>query len=1019
MFRTVVRFLSAALGACACVFAGGPALALDPAQAITRYVHRTWTTEAGLPQNTVYASVVSSDGYLWLGTDEGLVRFDGLRFVVFDRGNTPALRDPFVFSLHEARDGSLWAGTDRGGLTRLRDGRFTHYGSERGLPSGRVQAIADARDGTVWVGLRGGGLARVGDETVQIFTSADGLSSDNVLAVLEDRAGRLWVGTDRGLDRLEGSRFVRFDTSHGLPPGGVRALREDRQGRLWVGTIDGMLGARLTGGGLAVLRGDRFDHVSRDWLVPSSAVMTIHEDHGGTLWIGTAGGGLVRVHEGKVAHWLLGASPVDDLVYDIAEDAERNLWLGTAPGGLHRLRDSAFVTWTADDGLTDEVVEALYEDAAGVTWVGTHAGGICQVLPPARPSRPVTCLSTPQGLAHLRVNAMTGDGAGGLWVGTQGGLNRLVGRTFTRYGVEAGLPIAHVNALLRDRHGRLWVGTWGGGVARQEPDAPLRFVPLPGTAGLYVTSLLEDSTGRLWIGTTDGLVAWSGNTLVNMTVERGLPTGIEALHADRDGALWIGTRRDGLYRYTDDRLVHYTVREGLFDNLVGTILEDDTGHFWFTCNKGIFRVSRAQLLAFAEGRRTSVESRAFDTADGMRNRECNFGQGRLEARDGRLWFATVGGVAVIDPRRLLRNTVPPPVHLEQVTVDGAPLPRDGPTVLDLDSRRLEFGFVGLSLAAPARVRYRYQLEGFDPDWVDGRESRIAQYTNLSAGTYRFRVIAANGDGVWNSSPTSFAFVVERPIWQRPSSVFGAIGGLWLLGLAVGYRRMHTLRREQAQQAQFARELISLQEAERQRLASELHDGIGQQLLVIGNWARLSLDVIDGPERARTLLQEIVETTSTALREVRTITHDLQPYDLAHVGLRAVLVAMLGRVAESSGLIVTHEIDEVDGLLDDQAAISLFRIVQEATNNIVKHAQATGAHVRLQRREGALDLTVSDDGRGFPPGRDPRQAAGGFGLRSLTERTRLLGGSHAIETTGRGTTVHVVVPISTETPGHAQ
>lgn len=988
-----------------------PTEALSPAQAIDRYVHQAWTSDQGLPQNTVYATLVGRDGYVWLGTDEGLVRFDGLRFTVFDRTNTPALRDPFVFALHEARDGTLWIGTDRGGLVTYKAGRFNSINTADGLPAGRIQAIAEDQAGTIWVGIRGGGLAAVRGGTVRVITSRQGLWSDNILSLLVDSGGRLWIGTDVGLDALERDRFVHYDRRDGLPAGGVRALHEDRRGRLWVGTLGGLLGARLTEGGLAVLRDGRFDEVSAGWSLPSRAVMDIHEDRDGTVWLGTAGGGLVRVVGTRVSHWMLGETPADDLVYALAEDGEGNLWVGTAPGGLHRLRDSTVLTLTAADGLADEVVESLYEDRAGRRWIGTHAGGLCLVE-----GAGVTCRSTREGLSHARINAMLDDADGALWVGTQGGLDRVRGRAVTRIRTTDGLPVDHVNALLRARDGRLWVGTWGGGVARERVGQPGRFDALPGITGPYVTALLQDARGDVWIGTTDGLFRWQDDAAVNVTSALGVPTGIEALHADRNGVLWIGTRRDGLYRYADDRLVQYTTREGLFDNLIGTIQEDDSGHFWFTCNRGIFRVSRHDLDEFAAGRRAMVASRAFDTSDGLRNRECNFGQGRWRMRDGRLWFATVGGVVMIDPRHLPRNTVPPVVHLEQVIVDGEILPIGRDATLEAGRRRVEFAFAGISLSAPARVRYRFQLEGFDAGWIDGHDARTAAYTNLPPGPYRFRVSAANADGVWNEQGASFAFRVRRPLWQQPLFLVGLTGLAAMTVTGLGYRRVRLLRREQQQQAAFARELITLQERERQRLAADLHDGIGQHLLVIRNWAGLALEALGSPERARSLLREIVDTTSESLRDIRTMTHALQPYDLGHVGLRAVLQGMLSRVADASGLAITADIEDVP--LTTDAQIHLFRVIQEAITNIVKHAGASEARVTLRLVPAGIEAAVQDNGRGFPAGAALGGGAG-FGLRSLAERTRLLGGHHVIESGARGTVVRVIIPVPAEPVSRVQ
>ena len=1002
----------ASLLAVACAGALRPVFALDRVRRIDQFVHQAWTTEQGLPQNSIYAVIQTRDGYLWLGTDEGLVRFDGLRFTVFDRLNTPALRDQFVFSLHESPDGSLWVGTDRGGLARLHGGRFDHFGAERGLPAGRVQAIADDASGGLCVGLRGAGLACLIGDRFTTYRTRDGLASDNVLALLSDRRGRLWVGTDVGLDLFEAGRFIHFTTRDGLTPGGVRALLEDHAGRLWVGTIDGALGARLSGGGLSTFDGRRFEPVSQVWRAPSTGVMAIVEDRDRTLWLGTAGGGMARLTAGRIETWGLGESTADQMVYSIAEDAEGSLWVGTQPGGLHRLRNSKFTAYTKKDGLTDDVIESLHEDRQGAIWIGTHAGGLCRL------TRGVISAVVPyDGSVSDRVNAIVEDADGSFWFGTERGLSHLHDGAVAQFGTRDGLPVAHVNALLLDRHGTLWIGTWGGGLARMHSG---RIEPYPGDAAShqYVNTLFESRSGDLWIGTTDGLLVRTDRGLTDMTSARGFPVSVEAIHEDSDGLLWFGTRREGLYRYDGRGLMQYTVRNGLFDNLVGTIVEDDRGNFWMTCNKGIFMVPRRQLLDVADGRRLAVEPRAFDTADGMKNRECDFGQGSIRTRDGRLWFATVGGVVSIDPAQIETNAVPPPVSIEEVDADGEALPGGSTATISSGRRHLDFRFVGLSFAAPARVRYRYTLEGFDRTWIDGGDTRAAHYTNLPPGSYRFRVTAANNDGVWNPDGASYAFMVASPLWRRPWFDMVVVGAVWLLLLALSERRVAALRRTQAMQDAFSRQLISLQEHERKRIAGELHDGIGQHLLVIGNWARLAMNALGAPDRARPPLEVIAETAAQSIREIRAMTHDLQPYELEHIGLAEALHAMLRRVSEASRIAIATDIDSTVRTLPGETAINLYRIAQELVNNIVRHAHATEATVALRRTAGGLVLTVADNGTGLQRSAQPDGKRRGFGLRSLEARTRILGGSQRIESVpGQGTTICVEVPLSAEGAAH--
>ena len=988
----------------AACLAAASARALDPSQPLARYVHQVWTTDQGLPQNSVYAMVQTRDGYLWLGTDEGLVRFDGLRFTVFDRTNTPAITDPFVFSLHETQDGSLWAGTDRGGLIRYHDGQFSRYGPESGLPVARIQALASDARGTLWVGLRGAGLARFDGNRFTVLNTNDGLSSDNVLAVLEDSEGTLWVGTDAGLDRFDNGRFVHVQRSEGLPQGGVRAIREDRSHRLWIGILGAALGARFHDGALCVRTGGRFSVVSTGADLPSMAVMTITDDRDGNLWLGTAGGGIVRVRDGKLESWLLGETPSDDMVYALTEDREGNLWIGTQPGGLHRLRNSRFVTIEKRDGLTDEVIESLLQDHRGVMWIGTHAGGACR-LEPAGP----TCLTTHDGLAHNRVNAMAEDPDGTMWLGTEGGLNRLRNGSFTRYTTADGLPVDHVNALLRSHSGELWIGTWGGGVARM---AGSRIERPAGATGRYVNVMYQRRSGDVWIGTTEGLTIWTAGRMVNATHDLGMPSAVEAIYEDRDGNMWIGTRRDGLflYKYKGGQLRQFTTAAGLYDNLVGTLLEDDSGFLWMTCNKGIFRVSRQELLDVATGKRSRVTSFGFDTDDGLKNRECDFGQGRWKADDGKLWFATVGGVAVTDPARLASSSEPASVHIEHLLVDGDDVPPASSPSIRYDTRHIEFRFVGLSLSAPQRVRYRYRLEGFDPDWIDGGDSRVAHYTNLAPGPYRFEVAASNGDGLWSPEPAAVAFTVASPVWRRPWFAMTVLALIVAAALSAAQVRVARLRRAQAVQAEFSRQLISSQETERRRLAGELHDGIGQQLLIIGNWARLALDRAHSND-ARSSLQTISETATESLREVRALTRELEPYNIDRVGLAEAIDRMLRRMADASGVTFTAHIEPVDQVLPRDGGTTVYRIVQEAANNIVKHAKASSARVTIAREADVIRVVVADDGRGLSPAGLAEATEGGFGLRSIAARARLLGGRHRVESKpGAGTTVTVEIPI---------
>jgi signal transduction histidine kinase/streptogramin lyase len=770
---------------------------------------------------------------------------------------------------------------------------------------------------------------------------------------------------------------------------------------MWIGAIDGPLGERVLHGALAVAdRADRFQPVALRGGGPMPGIMAIVEDADRQLWLGTAAAGVGRLRNGRIETRAL-AAPFKEFVYALVGDDEGNLWVGTEPHGLHRLQKSRVLTYTRADGLGDDVIESLLEDRTGAMLVGTHAGGLCRIDAGTR------CLTTANGLAHNRVNAMLQDPQGTLWLGTEGGLDELRGGRVHHFSTRDGLPIDHVNALLRDRSGTLWVGTWGGGVARSHGD---RFEAYDAAlSGRYVNTIYQGRSDTIWIGTTDGLSVVDDGRMTNATTDRGMPQAVEAIHEDSDGHVWIGTRRDGLFLVSSGRLTRFTVAQGLYDNLVGTIVDDQLGNLWFTCNRGIFRVRRQDLLDVAAGAKRAVVSRAFDTTDGMANRECDFGQGSCRTRDGRLWFATVGGVVVVDPSAVSLNTVPPRVAVEEVTADGEPLPFDSRQTLDYRKQHLDFHFVGISLSAPERVRYRYRLEGFDEDWIDAGEARSTRYTNLPPGDYRFVVTASNGDGVWAAQGAFYAFAVATPIWRRGWFAVSLVGFAAAVLVGVAQLRVARLQRARARQEAFSRQLIAAQENERQRLAGDLHDGIGQHLLVIGNWARLAMRTPSSAADARAALEVITEAAATSMRDIRALTHELQPYELEHTGLPGAIQAMLDRLTEASGVRFVADLASLPVELPSEVAINVFRIAQEAANNVVKHARATEAHVALGFRDASIALTVSDNGDGFAVGAGRRRS--GFGLRSIEERTRLLGGTQELQSVpGRGTTVTVRIPL---------
>jgi len=742
------------------------AFALDPNRTLTQARLSIWTPETGLPQSTVDAIVQTRDGYLWVGTEEGLARFDGVRFVVRDRQNAPALRSAFVSSLYEAPDGTLWIGTYGGGLARMRDGRIEAFRPDL-LGSDRMREMVAAGDGVLYVATAGGGLLRIDGERVTRFTTRERLPTDRIWALEDDSEGGLWVATHGGgVVRWRGSRVQERLAS--LPNEFARALLRDADGTLWIGTDGGGVVAWRNG---AIVR----TITTRDGL-PSNLVRTLQRDRAGSLWIGTDSG-LARWRGVRAETLTVGEGLPNPIIRAVVEDREGNLWVGTT-GGLVRLRDTRFLSLTRKEGLPVDGIRAIIQDRDGRVWAGTEGGGLCAVSP-------VRCFTKADGLPHDTIYTLATSRDGSLWVGTDGG-----GVVRFRDGkvVEtiAGLPTDRIRAMIETSGGGLWVSTTAGLALVRNG----RVSHVKDLADRQLRPLLLLGDGSLLVG-TDGAGLWrvsadGSRATVVARAGRGLESDrVFSLAMDANGgAVWIGTSGGGLARLdlAGGSVRSLTRRDGLYDDVVFQVV-DHAPDLWLTSNRGLYRVSRDRVLAAMNGNAADLSGTVYGTADGMPSAECNAAfPSAMRTRDGRLWIATARGIAVVDPLAQSRNTVPPPVHVEEVLIDGAPAPSNRlsgapapsnrlsgvpspatPLRVPPGAQRLEVRYTALGFRAPERIAFRYMLEGYDRDWVAAGANRVAHYTKLAPGEYTFRVTAANEDGVPSDGEARLAVVVD-PRW---------------------------------------------------------------------------------------------------------------------------------------------------------------------------------------------------------------------------------------------------------------
>ena len=795
------------------------ASALDPRKSITQYALQVWKTENGLPQNAIQAIAQTRDGYLWLGTERGLVRFDGVQFTVFDKGNTPGMLNSNTQALFEDHEGNFWVGT-WGGLYQMKDGRIvSSWTTHDGLRSNRVIVICEDRHGAIWVGTSGGGISRVAHGKIEAtYTTREGLSSDRVWSIVEDRDGSLWIGTDGGgLNRFRDGRFTVYREPEGVPPI-VQSLFVDSGGDLWIGS---------DGGGLLRRRGETFRVFgARDGL-PNETVGTLQEDRDGNIWIGTQGG-LSRLADDRITSFVPADGLSDDTVLSICEDGEGSLWVGTATGGLDRLKDGKFTAYTKKEGLSSDRIRTIYEDAEGAVWLGTRGAGVNRFF-----NGVFSSFTSKDGLSGDFVRSVFEDGAGHLWIGTWAdGLSERIGGKFRAFRHKDGLPSDIVRSMYRDRAGTLWVGTDDGGLVAVRGGRFQVYGRREGLSGNTVLAILQDHAGALWVGTEGGgLNRFEDGRFRAYTTADGLSDDtVVSLYEDSDGCLWIGTDGGGLNRFKDGRFTHFTRKTGLFDDVQYEILEDGRGNLWMSCSRGIFRVRRSDLEDVAEGRRSTVTSVSFGRADGMRSAECSgFTQpAGWKARDGRLWFPTVEGAVVIDPDRIKTNTRPPPVVIEQVRVDHVAVPKSDESEVVPGRGDLEFHYTALSFVDPDRVLFRYMLEGFDREWVDAGTRRTAFYTNIPPGKYRFRVAACNNDGVWNLDGDSVRFRLRPSFRQTPWFWAVCAAAAAIVGLAMS--RLHAARvraRERELEQLVADRTLQLEEAnEKLQHLSELDDLTG-------------------------------------------------------------------------------------------------------------------------------------------------------------------------------------------------
>jgi len=968
------------------------------------YVITKFGLEKGLPQSSVNDIIQTEDGYIWLATFGGLVRFDGNSFTTFNRSNSAGFGSDRILHLFEDSSGAIWLSTERG-FTSFKDEKFRTITLKDVGAINSPQRVVEDLDGRIW-GLADGITYYFGKDTLiekkvlteeklisEALSDKDGVYlafrkkilhtlRDSVVLIRDFEAefrseisdikeypkdsGTIYIATSRdGLFRYENEKLVSYKDSEGFSSNYIKNLFIDRDSTFWVTTYNGI--SKFSGKEFEI-----FDPIKADFEINFTKVFKDNEDN---YWLGTQGDGLFSARPSIIKNIGREEGFENDIMLSLNQLKDGRMLFSTNCGGIYEWFQGELSYSILNTHLPNLCVWSIFEDSKNRIWFGAEE---LYRINSSDLSEKGEIMDSKQGFTGSAIHSMMEDSEGNIWIGALDGLFKFNENEFKRYSTKDGLSSENIRVIHEDKSGVLWVGT--------------------------ISGLNKIENEKI---TQVSLNADPSKKMENEPYVR-------AIYEGEEGELWLGSYGNGLFRLKDRSVCNITANDGLFDNIVSHLIKDDNDNFWMSSNRGIFRIQSESALAFCSGQSNSVQSFSYGEKDGMISVETNGGFQPSIIHDslGNIYLPTVGGVAVVSTKDIKINSIKPPVYIEKIRGINNDISIKKTVELSYDESFLEINYTAISFDKPEKTRFKFKLEGLNDNWIEAGNRREALYSKIPPGEYTFKVIASNSDGVWNDKGASIAIIVTPPFWQT-NWFYGVVGLIFLTsGPAIYYYRVNQLKKENERQKRFTEQLIESEEQERSRIAAELHDGLGQQMLIIKNRAELAKKFIGDKETLEDQLDEIMQSAVISISDVRSMSYGLRPVHLERFGLTEAINNLFDQVKDTTEIEWDFEIPNIDELIVKNKEINFYRVLQEAVNNIIKHADATEASVHITRNDKGVKMLISDNGIGFDV--NAKDNFVGLGLSGMQERIETLSGIlEIISDINKGTTIKIMIPVNDE------